>query len=51
MPNSIIRWHDAVNLLYEMGAKCMIEMPPGNVLSKLAQQAFPLVQTRSEERR
>lgn len=50
LANSIcypVRWHDAVNLLYEMGAKCLIEMPPGNVLSKLAQQAFPLVQTLS----
>lgn len=35
-----VRWHDAVNLLYENGTRLFIEMPPGDVLSKLANQAF-----------
>lgn len=42
-----VRWHDAVNLLYESGTELFIEMPPGEVLSKLAQQAFPEVRTMS----
>ncbi|KGR76257.1 ACP S-malonyltransferase [Ureibacillus sinduriensis] len=42
-----VRWHDAVNVLYESGTKLFIEMPPGEVLSKLAQQAFPDVRTMS----
>ncbi|MDN4494367.1 malonate decarboxylase subunit epsilon [Ureibacillus aquaedulcis] len=40
-----VRWHDAVNLLYESGTQIFIEMPPGDVLSKLAQQAFSEVRT------
>lgn len=42
-----VRWHDAVNLLYESGTQIFIEMPPGDVLSKLAQQAFSEVRTMS----
>lgn len=40
-----VRWHDAVNLLYETGTRLFIEMPPGDVLSKLANQAFSDVRT------
>ena len=42
-----VRWHDAVNLLFESGTKLFIEMPPGDVLSKLAQQAFSDAQSMS----
>ncbi|MDI7741190.1 malonate decarboxylase subunit epsilon [Lysinibacillus fusiformis] len=42
-----VRWHDAVNLLFESGTQIFIEMPPGDVLTKLAQQAFPEAQTMS----
>lgn len=35
-----VRWHDAVNLLYEKGARLFIEMPPGEVLTKLVYQAY-----------
>lgn len=42
-----VRWHDAVNLLFESGTQIFIEMPPGDVLTKLAQQAFSEAQTMS----
>jgi len=35
-----VRWHDSVTVLYELGARLFIEPPPGQVLSRLAQQAF-----------
>jgi len=35
-----VRWHDAVNLLYEKGARLFVEMPPGEVLTKLANHAY-----------
>lgn len=40
---SEVRWHDASTLLVEMGARMLIEMIPGHVLTDLAQQAFPHV--------
>jgi malonate decarboxylase epsilon subunit len=36
-----VRWHDSVSVLYELGVRLFIELPPGEVLSRLAQQAFP----------
>jgi malonate decarboxylase epsilon subunit len=36
-----VRWHDCVTVLYELGVRFFIEPPPGQVLSRLAQQAFP----------
>jgi malonate decarboxylase epsilon subunit len=36
-----VRWHDAVTVLYELGARLFIEPPPGDVLTRLAQAAFP----------
>ena len=36
-----VRWHDCVTVLYELGVRLFIEPPPGQVLSRLAQQAFP----------
>jgi malonate decarboxylase epsilon subunit len=39
--SNAVRWHDSVTLLYELGVRLFIEPPPGKVLSRLAQQAFP----------
>lgn len=36
-----VRWHDATTLLFELGARLFIEMPPGHVLRDLARSAFP----------
>ena len=36
-----VRWHDATSGLFERGARLFIEMPPGQVLTNLAKQAFP----------
>ena len=36
-----VRWHDSVTVLYELDVRLFIEPPPGQVLSRLAQQAFP----------
>ena len=36
-----VRWHDATSILFENGVRQFIEMPPGDVLKKLAQSAFP----------
>jgi malonate decarboxylase epsilon subunit len=35
-----VRWHDSATVLYELGVRLFIEPPPGQVLSRLAQQAF-----------
>ncbi|EYF07112.1 ACP S-malonyltransferase [Chondromyces apiculatus] len=37
-----VRWHDAVNLLVETGARLFVEVPPGHVLRDLAVAAFPI---------
>lgn len=39
--SAAVLWHDATTVLYESGARLFIEMPPGNVLSRLAEKAFP----------
>ena len=36
-----VRWYDSAALLYELGVRLFIELPPGQVLSRLARQAFP----------
>jgi malonate decarboxylase epsilon subunit len=36
-----VRWYDSVSVLYELDVRLFIEPPPGQVLSRLAQQAFP----------
>jgi malonate decarboxylase epsilon subunit len=36
-----VRWHDSVTVLYELGIRVFVEMPPGRVLSGLVQQSFP----------
>jgi malonate decarboxylase epsilon subunit len=35
-----VRWHDSVSVLYELDVRLFIEPPPGQALSRLAQQAF-----------
>lgn len=35
-----VRWHDAATVLYELGTRLFIEPPPGQVLSRLARDAF-----------
>jgi malonate decarboxylase epsilon subunit len=35
-----VRWHDSMTVLYELGVRLFIEPPPGQVLTRLAQQAF-----------
>jgi malonate decarboxylase epsilon subunit len=40
-----VRWHDATTVLYELGCRLFLEMPPGHVLSELGKEAFPEVQT------
>jgi malonate decarboxylase epsilon subunit len=36
-----VRWHDSVTLLYELGCRVYLETPPGQVLSRLVEAAFP----------
>jgi malonate decarboxylase epsilon subunit len=36
-----VRWHDSVTVLYELGIRVFVEMPPGRVLAGLVQQNFP----------
>jgi malonate decarboxylase epsilon subunit len=38
-----VRWYDSTAVLYELGVRLFIEPPPGQVLSRLARQAFPEV--------
>lgn len=38
-----VRWHDATQVMVEMGASLFIEMSPGHVLTNLASAAFPHV--------
>ncbi|WP_082235307.1 ACP S-malonyltransferase [Halobacillus massiliensis] len=35
-----VKWHEATSLLYELGVRLFIEMPPGNVLTGLVNQSF-----------
>jgi len=36
-----VRWHDATTLLFELGARLFVELPPGRVLTDLTAAAFP----------
>jgi malonate decarboxylase epsilon subunit len=36
-----VRWHDAVTVLYELGARLFVEPPPERVLTSLAEESFP----------
>jgi malonate decarboxylase epsilon subunit len=42
-----VRWHDSVTLLYELGCRVYLETPPGQVLSRLVEAAFPQVRAAS----
>ena len=37
-----VRWHESVVLLYELGARLFVELPPGRALSNLVRSEFPL---------
>jgi malonate decarboxylase epsilon subunit len=36
-----VRWYDATTICYELGVRLFVEMPPGRVLTDLAEAAFP----------
>jgi malonate decarboxylase epsilon subunit len=36
-----VRWYDATTLLFELGVRLFVELPPGRVLTDLATAAFP----------
>ncbi len=36
-----VRWHDATTLLFELGVRLFVELLPGDVLTRLAADAFP----------
>jgi malonate decarboxylase epsilon subunit len=40
-----VRWYDATTVLEELGFHTFLEMPPGHVLSHLAAEAFPDIET------
>jgi malonate decarboxylase epsilon subunit len=46
---NIVRWHDSATVLYELGVRLFIEPPPGQVLTRLAQQAFPMARAIAAE--
>jgi malonate decarboxylase epsilon subunit len=37
----LVRWHDATTLMFELGARLFVELPPGRVLTNLAATSFP----------
>jgi malonate decarboxylase epsilon subunit len=38
-----VRWHDATTMLKELGCNLFLEMPPGHILSDLAEQNLPSI--------
>ncbi len=36
-----VRWHDSLTLLHELGCRLYLETPPGQVLTRLIEAAFP----------
>ena len=44
-----VRWHDATQVLVEMGVGLFVEMNPGHVLTSLAAEAFPEVRAVAAE--
>jgi malonate decarboxylase epsilon subunit len=36
-----VRWHDATTLMFELGARLFVELPPGRALTNLAAASFP----------
>jgi malonate decarboxylase epsilon subunit len=37
-----VRWYESLVLLYELGARLFVELPPGRALSNLVRSEFPL---------
>jgi malonate decarboxylase epsilon subunit len=46
---NVVRWHDSVTVLYELGVRFFVEPPPGRVLTRLAQEAFPMARAMAAE--
>lgn len=46
---NVVHWHDSVTVLYELGVRFFVEPPPGQVLTRLAQQAFPMARAIAAE--
>ena len=44
-----VRWHDATCVLYELGTRLFLELPPGHTLTDLAREAFPDAHTLAME--
>jgi malonate decarboxylase epsilon subunit len=36
-----VRWHDSTTLMFELGARLFVELPPGRILANLAAASFP----------
>jgi malonate decarboxylase epsilon subunit len=46
---SVVHWHDSVTVLYELGVRFFVEPPPGQVLTRLVQEAFPMARAMAAE--
>jgi len=46
---NVVRWHDSVTVLYELGVRLFVEPPPGQALTRLAQEAFPTARAMAAE--
>ena len=46
---NVVHWHDSVTVLYELGVRFFVEPPPGQVLMRLAQEAFPMARAMAAE--
>jgi malonate decarboxylase epsilon subunit len=46
---NVVHWHDSVTVLYELGVRFFVEPPPGQVLTRLAQEAFPTARAMAAE--
>ena len=44
-----VRWHDATTVLKELGCNLFLEMPPGHILSDLAEENLPGINSVSVE--
>jgi malonate decarboxylase epsilon subunit len=44
-----VRWHDSLEVLFELGTKVFLEMPPGHVSTRLVAEQFPDVRAVSIE--
>jgi malonate decarboxylase epsilon subunit len=42
--SSTVRWHESLALLYELGCRLFVEMPPGRTLTNLVKGSFPAAQ-------